>query len=75
MNSYYGGALVVHHLHQEMDDKAFFTGLQSCVNLYGGGTASLEQFIVEMEKATGHPLVTFGAEFEKASDTADQGGI
>jgi aminopeptidase N len=54
--SYVGGALLAYELHKTMGDDAFFTGLRSYFQKYGGGVASQEQFIAEMEQAYGKPL-------------------
>ncbi len=56
MDSYYRGALLVNDLRQAMGDQAFFQGLQSYLQQYGGGTASFEQFKAVMEDAAGQPL-------------------
>lgn len=59
LNSYWGGAVVAYELHQEIGDEAFFAGLRSYFERYGGGVASEEQFQAEMEAAAGRPLDEF----------------
>jgi len=59
MESYYGGALLVHALREEIGDEAFFAGLRSYIELYGGGAASPEDFKAEMERAAGRDLSGF----------------
>lgn len=61
--TYFGGALMVHDLRQEMGDDAFFAGLRAYMARYGGGTASDAQFIAVMETAVGRPLDTFFADW------------
>ena len=61
-NSYFGGALMIHDLRQEVGDEAFFAGLQTYLAEYGGGTASDAQFQAVMEEASGQSLEAF---FEK----------
>ncbi|WP_420645768.1 M1 family metallopeptidase [Candidatus Leptofilum sp.] len=62
---YFGGAVFVHELRQEMGDEAFFSGLQDYFAIYGGGTASDDQFREVMEVAHGAPLDDFFAEWLK----------
>jgi aminopeptidase N len=62
-NTYFGGAVFVHELRQEMGDDAFFGGLQTYFATYGGGTASDDQFREVMEAAHGEPLEAFFAEW------------
>lgn len=54
--TYFGGAIFVHELRQEMGDDAFFAGLQNYFATYGGGTASDDAFLAVMEEAAGRPL-------------------
>ncbi len=61
-NSYFGGALMIHELRQEVGDEAFFAGLEVYFAEYGGGTASDAQFQEIMEEASGQSLDAF---FEK----------
>jgi aminopeptidase N len=61
-NSYFGGALMIHELRQEVGDEAFFAGLRTYLAEYGGGTASDTQFQEVMEEASGQSLEAF---FEK----------
>lgn len=60
-NTYFGGAVFVHALRQEVGDAAFFAGLQNYIATYGGGTASDAQFQEVMEDAYGQPLDDFFA--------------
>ena len=62
-NTYFGGAIFVHELRQEMGDEAFFSGLKTYFSIYGGGTASDEEFQTVMENAVGRPLDSFFAEW------------
>ncbi len=62
-NTYFGGALFVHELRQEMGDEAFFSGLQTYFATYGGGTASDDEFRTVMETAVGRSLNDFFAEW------------
>ena len=62
-NTYFGGAIFVHELRQEIGDEAFFSGLQTYFATYGGGTASDAQFIAVMEEAAGQSLTLFFAEW------------
>ncbi len=57
--SYQKGAVVVHQLRREVGDQAFFEGLQQYFQIYGGGSASDEEFIAVMEEAAGRDLHTF----------------
>jgi aminopeptidase N len=61
-NTYFGGALFIHALRQEMGDEAFFNGLRTYFATYGGGTASDDQFREIMEAAHGQPLDAFFAQ-------------
>lgn len=63
LNIYFQGALVVHALRQEVGDAAFFQGLRTYFERYGGGTASDAQFKEVMEQAAGRPLDDFFAEW------------
>lgn len=60
---YFGGALMVHELRQEMGDEAFFSGLQTYFQTYGGGTASDAEFMAVMEAAAGKSLDAFFADW------------
>ena len=62
-NIYFEGALVVHALRQEVGDEAFFQGLRTYFERYGGGTASDAQFQEVMEKAAGFSLDPFFAQW------------
>ncbi|MAT97733.1 MAG: hypothetical protein CL608_11360 [Anaerolineaceae bacterium] len=62
-NTYFGGAVFVHALRQEMGDEAFFSGLQTYFATYGGGTASDDEFQAVMEAAHGQSLDAFFAEW------------
>lgn len=57
--TYFGGAVMVHDLRREMGDEAFFSGLQTYFQEYGGGVASDAQFIAVMEQAAGKDLSDF----------------
>lgn len=57
--TYFGGAVMVHELRREMGDEAFFSGLQTYFQAYGGGVASDAQFIATMEEAAGKDLSDF----------------
>jgi aminopeptidase N len=58
-NVYYGGAVAVHALRQEMGDEAFFAGLRLYFERYGGSTASDAEFQSVMEEAAGTSLDNF----------------
>jgi aminopeptidase N len=58
-NVYYGGAVAVHELRQEVGDEAFFAGLHLYFQRYGGGTASDAEFQAVMEEASGKLLTAF----------------
>jgi aminopeptidase N len=58
-NVYYGGAVAVHELRQEMGDEAFFAGLRLYFQRYGGGTAGDAEFQAVMEEAAGKSLDAF----------------
>lgn len=62
-NVYYGGAVAVHELRQEMGDDAFFAGLRLYFQRYGGGTASDAEFQAVMEEAAGKSLTPFFAQW------------
>ncbi len=62
-NTYFEGAALVHALRQEMGDEAFFAGLRSYFQQFGGGTASDSEFQSVMEQAAGQSLDTFFAEW------------
>jgi aminopeptidase N len=62
-NVYYGGAVVVHELRQQLGDEAFFAGLRLYFERYGGGTASDADFQAVMEEASGQSLDAFFAEW------------
>jgi aminopeptidase N len=59
VNSYVKGAIAIHALRIEMGDKAFFQGLRSYFQIYGGGTASEAEFQAVMEQAAGKSLESF----------------
>jgi aminopeptidase N len=58
-DSYIKGAVVAHALREKMGDKAFFDGLRTYFERYGGGTASHAQFQSVMEAAAGIKLDEF----------------
>ena len=62
-NTYFGGAVFVHELRQEMGDDAFFGGLQTYFATYSHSTASDDQFQEIMEEAHGQSLGDFFAEW------------
>ena len=62
-DSYNRGALLFHALHQEMGDEAFFQGLRTYLNQYGGSHASHQEFQAAMEEATGESLDAFFEEW------------
>ena len=62
-NVYYGGAVAVHELRQEVGDDAFFAGLRLYFQRYGGSTASDAQFQAVMEEVSGKSLDAFFAEW------------
>lgn len=67
LNVYYQGAMAVHALRQEVGDDAFFTGLRTYLQRYGGGTASDAQFQAVMEEAAGRSLTPFFDEWFPAT--------
>ncbi|MCP4537061.1 MAG: hypothetical protein GY832_07930 [Chloroflexi bacterium] len=62
-DSYVKGAVVAHALRQEVGDEAFFGGLRTYFERYGGGTASDAEFQAVMEEAAGVSLDAFFAEW------------
>jgi aminopeptidase N len=60
-DSYNRGALLMHALHQELGDEAFFAGLRLYVEANGGGNSSHGDFRTAMETASGKPLRDFFA--------------
>ncbi|HEX6386306.1 MAG TPA: M1 family metallopeptidase [Anaerolineae bacterium] len=62
-NTYFGGALLVHALREEVGDEAFFAGLRDYFQRYGGGTASDAEFQAVMEEAAGRSLDAFFTEW------------
>ena len=67
LQSYYGGALMVHALRGEIGDEAFFNGLRSYLQRYADSAASDAQFQEEMEAAAGRSLDDFFARWIKDS--------
>jgi aminopeptidase N len=63
-DSYYKGALLVYDLRKEMGDEAFFNGLRTYFNQYGGGSASREEFTAVMEEAVGKSLVSITEQWD-----------
>ena len=55
------GALLIHALHQELGDEAFFAGLRLYLEQYGGGTSDHDEFQAAMEAASGKQLQDFFA--------------
>lgn len=62
-NTYFGGAVVVHELRQTIGDDAFFAGLQTYFQTYGGRTASDAEFQAIMEQASSMSLDAFFAKW------------
>jgi aminopeptidase N len=62
-NTYFGGAALVHALRQEVGDEAFFAGLRTYFQQFGGRTASDAEFQLVMEQAAGMSLDAFFAEW------------
>ncbi len=60
-DSYSRGALLIHALHQELGDEAFFAGLRLYLEQYGGGTSDHDEFQAAMEAASGKQLQDFFA--------------
>jgi aminopeptidase N len=58
-DSYYKGAVLAHALRKEVGDEAFFSGLKTYFNQYGGSTASDAEFQAIMEEASGRSLNDF----------------
>jgi aminopeptidase N len=58
-DSYIKGAVVVHNLRLAMGDDAFFSGLRTYFERFGGGTASHADFQTVMEEAAGFSLDDF----------------
>lgn len=63
LTSYYGGALLVDDLRLTMEDEAFYRGLNSYLERFGGSVASPEDFQAEMELASGIDLDSFFAQW------------
>jgi aminopeptidase N len=64
-DSYLKGAVVAHALRQEIGDDAFFEGLRTYFERYGGGTASHAEFQAVLEEAAGVSLDEFFATWLK----------
>lgn len=58
-DSYNRGALMIHALHQEVGDDAFFQGLRTYVSRFGGQSVGQEAFEQVMEEAAGRDLDDF----------------
>ena len=58
-DSYLKGAVTAHALRQEVGDDAFFEGLRTYFERYGGGTATHAEFQATMEEAAGKSLDAF----------------
>lgn len=56
---YRKGAVVAHALREKVGDQAFFNGLRTYFNRFGGGVASQAQFQSVMEEASGTKLDDF----------------
>jgi aminopeptidase N len=61
--SYIKGAVVVHALREMIGDQAFYDGLRTYFEQYGGGVASQAQFQAVMEAASGLKLDDFFAQW------------
>ena len=59
LNVYFQGAMAVHALRQEMGDEAFFGGLRTYFERFGGGTASDADFRAVMEESAGRSLDSY----------------
>jgi aminopeptidase N len=64
-DSYIKGAVVAHALREKMGDKAFYQGLRTYFERYGGSTASHAQFQAVMEEAAGKKLDEFFTQWFK----------
>jgi aminopeptidase N len=58
-DSYNRGALMVHALHQELGDDAFFQGLRTYLARNGGQSVGDDAFTMAMEEAAGRDLDAF----------------
>lgn len=58
-NTYFKGAALVHALRQEVGDEAFFAGLRTYIQRYGGAAASDADFKAVMEEVSGLSLDAF----------------
>lgn len=58
-DSYSRGALLMHALHQELGDEAFFAGLRLYIEMHGNGNSNQNGFRTAMETASGRPLRDF----------------
>ncbi|MGD2078865.1 MAG: M1 family metallopeptidase [Chloroflexota bacterium] len=59
LNVYYQGAMAIHALRQEVGDEAFFGGLRTYFERYGGGVASDAEFRAVMEESAGRSLEAY----------------
>ena len=64
-DSYWKGAVLIHALRLEVGDDAFFNGLWTFFERYGGGTASQNEFQGVMEEVSGMDLDAFFATWLK----------
>jgi aminopeptidase N len=62
-DSYFKGALLVHNLRLEVGDEAFFEGLRTYFERFGGATASHADFQAAIEEAAGISLDSFFEEW------------
>jgi aminopeptidase N len=60
-NTYQKGAWVLHMLRSYLGDEAFFRGIRNYYNAHKNSTATTEDLIEELEKASGKPLSNFFA--------------
>jgi aminopeptidase N len=58
-DTYWKGAAVFHALRKEIGDEAFFDGLRTYLENYGGGNASYQDFKAVMESMSGSSLDEF----------------
>ena len=58
-DTYWKGAAVFHALRKEIGDEAFFDGLRTYLENYGGGNASYQDFKAVMESMSGTSLDEF----------------
>lgn len=62
-DTYWRGAAVFHALRQQIGDPAFFTGLRTFIQRFGGGNASADDFFDVMQEISGQDLQNFRLEW------------